>query len=57
MPANPKAEDDEAAEKQEKKDKKLLKIKLPAPKDGWLDKKRYRHAFLSRQTPPVPSLF
>ena len=32
-------DEDEAAEKLEKKEKKLLKRKLPAPKDGWLDKK------------------
>jgi hypothetical protein len=37
--AVPKVDEDDAAEKQEKKDKKLLKRKLPAPKDGWLDKK------------------
>ena len=32
-------DEDEAAEKLEKKEKKLLKRKLPAPKDGLLDKK------------------
>ena len=32
--AVPKADEDDVAEKQEKKDKKLLKSKLPAPKDG-----------------------
>jgi len=37
--AVPKAGEDDVAEKQEKKDEKLSKRKLPAPKDGWLDKK------------------
>jgi hypothetical protein len=44
----PKSDDDKVAEKQEKEDKKMLKRKLPAPKDGWLDKKRHRLAYLSR---------
>ena len=37
--AVPNADENDVAEKQEKKDKKLLKRKLLAPKDGWLDKK------------------
>ncbi len=34
-----KSDEDDVAEKQEKKYKKLLKKKLHAPKDGWLDEK------------------
>ena len=34
-----KVHEDEAKEKREKKDKKLLRRKLPTPKDGWLGKK------------------
>ena len=47
--AVPKADEDHVAEKQEKKDKKLLKRKLSAPKDGWLDKRNIiLHTFRDR---------
>ena len=35
--AVPKAAEDDVAENQGNKDKKLLKRKLTAPKNGWLD--------------------
>jgi hypothetical protein len=37
--AIPKMNEDEVEEIREKKNNKLLKRKLPSPKDGWLDKK------------------
>jgi hypothetical protein len=46
--AIPKIGEDEAKEKRERKDGKQFKRKLPAPKDGWLDKKRYCLAVVLR---------
>ncbi len=37
VPAIPKSDEDDITEKQEKKGKKLLKRKLPAPTDGCMD--------------------
>ncbi len=38
VPAVPKSDNDEVLEKQKKKDNKMLKRKVLAPNDGWLDK-------------------
>jgi hypothetical protein len=49
VPAVPKSDEEDVAEKQKKKDKKLLKRKLLAPKDSWLDKKcTILHIYLPR---------
>ena len=57
VPSIPKMGENEAEERREKKPTKLLKRKLLAPKDGWLDKKgiilhsyRDRHLLLQHLT-------